>query len=326
LLAKRLDYLCFLLSTVCLKHYLDILRPKNLLIVMVSQWLIYRLYMQPLDLGAGLVLEKSLWWLFVLDTVLIAASGYVINDIFDLVSDKVNKPNGVYISDSKISLKNAWVYYIGLVLLGFLIAAYIASEINKIHLLIIYPLAVGLLFMYSYSWKKLPYIGNIVVAIFCAFVPGIILYAEWDRILLLQDLRPTVFYNLISVFIAYISFAFFTTLAREIIKDIEDVEGDRLAGYKTSPVFYGEKNSQRASIVSMVLLIASFWFWTFPTIERHYLFLLIPLVVFLMIPAGYLLFLLMRAKHKKEFTYLSKCLKYLMIVSLFFFLYISILM
>ena len=105
------------------------------MIVALSQILIYLVYLLPVRKTATLELEGNLWILFVIDTVLIAAAGYVINDIFDQGADKLNKPGKQYIGEGRLSAFRAWVYYIGLVFLGFAIAFYIAYQIDKMMLL-----------------------------------------------------------------------------------------------------------------------------------------------------------------------------------------------
>ena len=115
----------------------------------------------PLMNRDSMELSGSLWWLFILDTILIAAGGYVINDIFDQQADFENKPENQFIGKNHLSVKMAWFYYFVLIATGFIIATYIAYEIEKPHLLLIYPAACALLFLYSYSFLNISiFIGH----------------------------------------------------------------------------------------------------------------------------------------------------------------------
>ncbi|MFT6335529.1 MAG: 4-hydroxybenzoate polyprenyltransferase [Halioglobus sp.] len=274
----------------------------------------------PLIGGQDIILDGSLWWLFIIDTVLIAAAGYVINDIFDQESDLLNKPRSSYIDDENLSAKSAWFYYGSLVLVGFLIAFYIAFSIDKLHLLLIYPTFVGLLFLYSKVFKKLPLIGNLVVAIFCAFVPGIILYAEWDVIEQAKVSSPSGYELVFGMFLSYLTFAFLSTLIREIIKDIEDIVGDRAVGYNTYPIVYGKRKAKQLAIILGLVLILSYGLWLLPFIAIDFIVIIVGFISVMFFFSLFILYKLIYANSKEDFSAISKWLKILMVVSLFIFL------
>ncbi|MGK0317360.1 MAG: 4-hydroxybenzoate polyprenyltransferase [Saprospiraceae bacterium] len=274
----------------------------------------------PLIGGQDIILDGSLWWLFIIDTVLIAAAGYVINDIFDQESDLLNKPRSSYIDDENLSAKSAWFYYGSLVLVGFLIAFYIAFSIDKLHLLLIYPTFVGLLFLYSKVFKKLPLIGNLVVAIFCAFVPGIILYAEWDVLEQAKVSSPSGYELVFGMFLSYLTFAFLSTLIREIIKDIEDIVGDRAVGYNTYPIVYGKRKAKQLAIILGLVLILSYGLWLLPFIAIDFIVIIVGFISVMFFFSLFILYKLIYANSKEDFSAISKWLKILMVVSLFIFL------
>ena len=302
-------------------NYLQIIRPKNLVIVAISQLLIYLVYLFPLTFqGNSISLNDNLWILFIIDTVLIAAGGYIINDLMDQKADAFNKPTKVFIGSGKISPLAGWIYYGIVVILGFCIASFIADRIDKMYLLAIYPVAVGLLFMYSFYFKQLPLIGNLIVSIFCAFVPGIILYAEYDTINFISE-TPYFPYDLIMHFFpAYISFAFLSTFVREIIKDIEDMEGDMKSAYRTLPIMVGVERANVMALFFAILLLCSYAFWFFGIYGTEDLILGLVIVVGLVVPTLYIIRAIYRAKSTADYSSISKMLKYLMIVSLFVFL------
>ncbi len=286
----------------------------------LSQILIYLAYIKPLVGDSNIVLDGSLWWLFIIDTVLIAAAGYVVNDIYDQEADKLNKPKKQFIKEDGLDVRAGWIYYWSLVILGFIVAYFIADQIEKIHLLVIYPISTMLLFLYSRSFKKMPLIGNVVVAVFCAFVPGIILYAEWSFLSDLKLTDITGYNECVGLFTAYIVFAFLSTMVREIVKDIEDIEGDKAVGYKTLPIITNPTFAKWTSLFFGILLLASYSLWIFPYYGSMASLLILPFASFMALVTIVILYLILKASEKDHFTQISKWLKILMIISLFIFL------
>lgn len=286
--------------------------------------LIYLVYIKPLVGESNIVLDGSLWWLFIIDTVLIAAAGYVVNDIYDKDADILNKPNRQFIKEEGLSVRAGWIYYWLLVIVGFLVAYFIADQIDKIHLLVIYPIATVMLFLYSRSFKKMPLLGNLVVAAFCAFVPGIIMYAEWEVISNLKLYDPSSYTNFLNLFIAYIVFAFLSTMVREIIKDIEDIEGDSAENYKTLPIFTSKLMAKNISFFFGVLLLVSYSIWLGPYLSSALAMVIMPFAILMALLTIMILYLISKASEKDHFTQISKWLKILMIISLFIFLCIPL--
>jgi 4-hydroxybenzoate polyprenyltransferase len=90
--------------------------------------------------------------LFVFTTLLVTASGYIINDIYDIETDRINKPDKRII-DVHLSLSAAWKIYFSMILTGALISFYLAVQRNDLFYWFIYPAAVFLIFGYS-RWFK----------------------------------------------------------------------------------------------------------------------------------------------------------------------------
>ena len=100
----------------------------------------------------------------------------------------------------------------------------------------------SMLWLYSYRYKKSVLIGNIIVGIFVSFVPWSVCYPELVNALIGKIPYQSFF---VSTGIIYILFAFISTILREIIKDIEDKEGDAQFGGKTLPIVYGVPKAKR---------------------------------------------------------------------------------
>ncbi len=295
---------------------LKMIRVRNTIMVGISQVFIFYFFLIPFFKSYDIspVLQGHLWWLFVLDTMLITAGGYVINDYFDQDADAINtpqKPGG---------LPYLKVYFL-INVLGIVIATYIGIKISKPFLILIYPLAVGLLALYSSSLKKKPLVGNLIVSIFAAFVPGIIWFAESSSFSALSLKSPQTYDWMTRVLIAYITFGFLSTLSREIAKDIEDVKGDHLAGYKTLPIVAGVPKTKVLMLFNTFFLLVTFILWL--DILIKYQFLVWLMVVILIAPTIYILYLMKKSSTKNDFSVISKYLKILMALGLVFFLFLS---
>ena len=296
-------------------QYLLCLRPLNLFIVAMTQILCYHFIFLSKALPANVnwVLAPPGIYLFTIVTVCIAAGGYLINDYFDYESDRYN--------DKRHRLSNKFTtlkYYAVVLILGFLLAFKIAIDIGKPPLAGIYIVASALLYLYSSHWKKQVLIGNLVVSGFTAFVIVMLLYAEQDVISSLSRLQHEVVVNSI---LAFSTFAFLINMVREIIKDIEDIEGDKAEGYKTMPISMGIPKSRIvASFYGIVLLFVLFgWMWYAAwTVDVKVLgFCSFTLFA----PLVFILFKLLRTKTALPSSLLSTMCKLMMISGLFLLIY-----
>jgi 4-hydroxybenzoate polyprenyltransferase len=182
--------------------------------------------------------------LFVFSIVLITAAGNIINDYFDVRADQVNKPNKLIISKF---IKRRWAIVLHLLfnLVAFTISIYIYFVYGNILLVLMPFLAINLLWFYSWYLKKKVIIANIVIACLTGMVP-LLTMVYLNEILAFQpDERQFTF--------VIIFFATIQNLVREIIKDQQDAEGDKLIHVQSIPIKYGIRITQR--ITNMLLLI-----------------------------------------------------------------------
>lgn len=301
--------------------FLKIIRPVNLILVALTQILIYLFIFVDLssESSTPLLLSPILFLLLILDTVIIAASGYVINDILDDRIDQINKGNKQIIGQS-ISKKSAIIFYIALLIIGTVIALFIAIRIINLPLFTIYPVACFLLFGYSYWWKRLPWIGNIVVSIFTAFVPFILLFAERQFYFNLP------YYDQVFILIkigGFMIFAFLLNLIREIVKDIEDKYGDAQQGYRTAAIIYPLNTIKNTCYVILVLNFVAICFLTsalpFPDLNPWAKYISISILA---IMHGYISFKLNYALKPVQFHKVSTILKITMLLGLIYFIYL----
>ncbi len=161
--------------------------------------------------------------------LLVAGAGYVINDFYDQEIDQINKPEKRLIG-TKITEFQALIFYFGLCSVAFGLM-FIPLQVPELRF---FPIFYSLiLWLYARYFKKIPFFGNLTVAFCTASAIGILIIS----------------YAQIYSKIAFFSFfAFLTNLVREIIKDLEDYEGDRQGGCETLPIVLGIPNTKRITV------------------------------------------------------------------------------
>lgn len=269
------------------KSFLDAMlrltRAGNLIIIAFAQY-----FTAACLIGLHTVKDFRLL-LVVTSTVMIAAAGYIINDYYDVKIDYINKPERVVIGKA-VPRRFAILFHVLLSAAGILLGTAVSLKIGAINVL-----SVFLLWLYSNSLKRIAFVGNFTVALLTGMS---ILLVDF----LYQAVNPLIF--------IYAIFAFFMTLIREIIKDIEDLKGDNTFGCKTLPIVLGMRKTKY--IIYFILALFS----SLVIIVNH-LYSALPFsyyMVFLFVPLGMFLYWLIRADMKKDFTMLSSICKAIMLL------------
>lgn len=205
-----------------LLKFLQLIRWENLAIICFTQYMA-RVFL----VGKGDNIWESVLdvnqFLIALSTLCVAASGYIINDYFDVKIDLVNKPNEVVIG-RHIKRRTAILWHQGLNLLGASLAYLVSLKVFVVNVI-----AISLLWVYASIFKKKPFVGNFMVAGLtgASLVVMAVFYTQNDL--------------LINV---YAVFAFGISLIREIVKDIEDIRGDMKYESKTLPIVWGLRKTK----------------------------------------------------------------------------------
>ncbi len=164
---------------------------------------------------------------------LVTGGGNVINDYFDVDIDRINKPTRPL--PAGLITPSAALAYAGSL---FLVGIVLTSRLNAL-CFVLAALNSFLLVLYAWRLKRSALVGNLLVGYLTGSVflfGGAAVYALYT---------PTV------LFIS----AMFATISREIIKDVEDVSGDRRVGAKTFPIRYGIPRARTAAAAFMVLAV-----------------------------------------------------------------------
>lgn len=254
-----------------------------------------------------LALADWQYGLLILSTLLIAAAGYVINDIFDQQTDSENKPDKAIVG-TRISEESAYYIYAGLNVTGVAIGFYLSNVIERPGFAAIFILIAATLYFYATSLKQMMILGNIVVALVLA--ASVLIVIVFDIFPATYDGNQRLMANISSVLFDYAVFAFIINLLREMVKDLEDVNGDYNQGMNTLPIALGVSRTVKIvfglSFIPIVVL--------FDYINRYYfannLYLsVIYALVFVLAPMIYFTAKMWSAKNTNDFSHLSLVLK-----------------
>jgi 4-hydroxybenzoate polyprenyltransferase len=177
----------------------------------------------------------------------------------------------------------------------------------------------GLLYFYSASYKRQFLIGNIIVALLTAMVPMLVVFYEWPALYKYYTLNairlPQI--NFIMYWVGgFALFAFLTNLIREIIKDIEDFEGDIAYGRNTVPVILGVLSTKIVSIfliaITILLLFLTWHYFVNDTITFIYL------TAAVVLPLIYVIYMLVISKEKKQLHSASRIMKIVMLTGVLY--------
>lgn len=299
--------------------FFKLIRIENLLIIAITQICMKYLVFAPLNEYSKFT--PTLFTISLLSTILIAAAGYIINDYFDVKTDKINRPETVVID---VMIKRRWAMILHIVFnaVGLLLGLYLALKCHSLKLLSFQLLSILLLWFYSTHFKKQLLVGNIVVSLLTAAIPIMPMVYDYYLIGVIDPITSFLigdFINtLVIIILGYSAFAFLTSFAREVIKDMEDYKGDIQTGGKTMPIVWGIITSKVVTFFLIVitiglLLLASFKFYK----EQQFIgvYYILGLVI---LPLIILIIQTMRAKTSKDFKVASLLLKFVMLFGIAF--------
>jgi 4-hydroxybenzoate polyprenyltransferase len=316
-----------------IKAFLRLIRWQNLLIIIITQCLMRYGLLEPLlrhmpgEWGGQpvvvpdlqLALSNLQFILLVFSTVMLTAAGYVINDYFDTRTDRINRPDRMVI-DKEISRRKALMIHVMLNIIGVGAGVYLSYSIGFPFLAVIFVLIAGLLWFYSTTYKRQFLIGNLLVAFLTALVPFTVTLFEIpllnkefsaQMIVYHASWRPLVVWS------AGISaFAFLLTLIREIIKDMEDYEGDLSYGRRSMPVVAG-LDTTRYTVIALIVITLGLITWVVFGYLRDTLTMIYSGVM-LMLPLLWLLWRMLRARSPKEYHHCSLFTKWIMLAGLLY--------
>jgi 4-hydroxybenzoate polyprenyltransferase len=269
----------------------SVVRGYNIPVIALAQYLSAIFILNKEQRALDVLLDGNLF-LIVLASSLTIASGYIINNFYDAQKDLINRPKKSMLDRLVSQGTKLQVYFVLnfiVVLLAFMVSWRAA---------VFFSVYIFLIWFYSHKLKKYPLIGNLTAALL-AVLPffGILMY----------------FKNFYEVIFAHATFLYLLILIRELIKDLENLQGDLVANYRTIPVMFGEKTAKN---VIMVL--------AFSTLIPVYLLVEVYDVGYMdiyfytgMIVMIFFLFRLWKAESRDEYQLLHNTLKALIVAGVF---------
>jgi 4-hydroxybenzoate polyprenyltransferase len=272
-------------------HFIKLIRPINLLIIAITMYGV-RFYILEVHYYEKVKDNALDFFLLVFSTVIIAAAGNIINDYFDVRADRINKPERLIITKH---IKRRWAILIHWIFNGiaFGIALYLSIKYQSLWFVFIHLLSINTLWFYSMLFKRKVIIGNLMVAALTALVP--ILAVVYFKVgntyhMAFSEFKSDSWIAIINYDFFYVLafFAFVQNLAREIIKDMQDVEGDKLIYATSLPMIWGEKKA--IWVVTLLLSILPIFYLVFSLVYAkasfegiHYYIATIPFILVVLI-------------------------------------------
>lgn len=309
--------------------FLRLVRLPNLVMIALTQALFYIALVYPfydVDKNIYSSFKGIHFLLLITSTLLIAAAGNIINDYFDLNIDEINKPEKKII-DKLIKRRWAIMMHILFSAAGILMGFYIDFQTPVFWLGISNIGCVILLFGYSISLKKKLLIGNILISLLTAWVI-LVCFLCYYRSLQCNNCDAAYWQSYLRRFIRisflYAGFAFIVSLVREVIKDMEDMEGDARYGCKTIPIAWGIPASKVFVAVWLVVLIGMISIVQIYVLQLGWYLSTIYCIALLILPLAWILRKLFTAQVPKDYHSLSSVIKFVMLAGMLSLLFFKI--
>jgi len=310
---------------------MTLVRLPNLMVVALTMMLMRYAIIRPLlgampvtlagDPAVSAFMTFRLGWIdfliLVVSTCLITAAGYVINDYFDIRADLINR--GSIIVGNTVTRRMAMMYHNVFNVLGVIGGTYVSARVGFVWLGIFFVLISGLLWFYSTTYKRQLLVGNIIVALLVALVPMMVVVYDAGPIYRYYSQTAPDFPGVAVLFWwvgGFALFAFMTTLTREIIKDMEDCEGDRETGRKTLPVIMGLSFCRLVVVVlALTTILLLFFVWNRYVTDRI-TFIYVSLL--LALPLAIVIYRVITAKDKEHLHFASRVMKLVMLFGILY--------
>tara|TARA_R110002051_G_scaffold181460_1_gene251048 strand:- start:143573 stop:144478 length:906 start_codon:yes stop_codon:yes gene_type:complete len=276
----------------------SVVRGYNILLIILAQYLASIYILSP-NLPLRKVVFDTNLLAIILASALVIASGYIINNFYDAEKDLINKPHKTML-DRLVSQRFKLTTYFVLNFLAVFVASYVSFKA-----VVFFSAYIFGIWLYSHKLKKMPFIGNFVSATL-AISPFFVVFVYYR--------------NFEAVIFVHALFLFLLILAREMIKDLENIKGDIAQNYKTIPVIFGVKFSKYVIAVLILLTLIPSLLLIFKFDVGNMVIYFIGCIVFLIL----FLILLFKSDSKMHYVWLHNILKFIIISGVFSILLIDI--
>ncbi|TPV32342.1 prenyltransferase [Paucihalobacter ruber] len=291
-----------------LKYFLKLVRWPNLLMLALMQCLIKFSLLIP-EFGVQSTLNWYGFSLLVLSTVCLAAAGYIINDIQDVEADQINNPNRVII-DKHLSSNLAFNWYLALNLLGVLLGFIVAQTVEKSAFFVLFIIISAVLYLYATYLKYIFLVGHLTVSLLVGF--SILIVGVFELLPVLTPENRSTQLTIFKILLDYAIFAFILNFIRELIKSVEDIQGDYKVGVKSLPILVGTDRAVRIIFALSLLPVFGVIYYVFSYLNKQNI-AIIYFVITVILPLIYCSIQLFSAKAKKTFSLISLEYKIIML-------------
>ncbi|MEJ6791346.1 MAG: geranylgeranylglycerol-phosphate geranylgeranyltransferase [Lacinutrix sp.] len=288
-------------------NLLNLIRWKNLLMIALTQILIkYALF-------PAFAIETTLnplhFFLLILATLCIAVGGYIINYIYDIETDAINKPEKVIVG-IKIEENTANTLYILFTFIGVCLGFYLSHKVGRPPFFGLFVIIAAALYVYASYLKQIAVFGNIVISILVA--SSLLIVGVFELIPIMTIENKNVQSIMLKVLTDFAIFAFLINFIREIVNDIQDVDGDYKAGMQTLPILFGKTRTSKVTMVLTLITIIIILYYVITFLYMHteaIIYFLITIVG----PLIYVVIKLFTAENNMHFKHISLMLKIVML-------------
>lgn len=297
--------------------FLRLIRWPNLLFIGLTQILFYYFVIVPSFSAAGVqgLLNPALLALLTASSILISAAGYIINDYFDLNIDRVNKPDKLVV-EKVIKRRSAILWHWFLSGLGVLLGLYVSWKVRNPIVGLANLVCVILLWFYSTTFKRALLIGNVIISLLTAWVILVLYVCEFRFGSLNDALYRGALGRIFKYAIVYGGFAFMISIIREVVKDIEDMEGDERYGCRTMPIVWGVNVAKVFTATWLVVLISALAVIQFYFLPRAQWIMIAYGILFIDLPLLWTLRRLYSARTAPDYHRLSGVIKGVMLAGI----------
>ncbi len=307
--------------------FFQLIRWPNLIFIALTQALFYYCILLP-SFEAAIplrenILEPRYLVLLSFSSVLIAAAGYIINDYFDLDIDRVNKP-GKAVIEKTIRRRSAILWHWVLSGIGLLIGIYLSWKMRNIFIALSNLACVLLLWFYSTTFKKKLLVGNVLISFLTAWVILVLYLCEFRLHRFVDPEFHGALSRIYKFAIVYASFAFVISLVREVVKDMEDLEGDARYGRRTMPVAWGMSASKAFAAAWLLLLVVALVVLQFYVLQYKWWLSIGYAAIAVILPVLFVLRDLRKANTVSDYHRLSNSIKVIMFMGILSMIFLKI--
>lgn len=290
--------------------FFKLIRWPNVLMTILTQLVI--VYGILIPSGVDLALQSWQLCLLIFSTALLTASGNIINDIQDVKIDTINKPDSVLVGKS-ITENNAFTIYAILTVIAVIAGFILANSLDKPIMSTVFVFVAFVLYIYATTLKSMLLIGNIVISLLVGLVIMITGIFELYPVITYEN--QNVQQTMLLILFDFAVGAFLINLAREWVKDCEDIDGDHAGGRNTLAIALGRTRANRV-ISIFILATIGLLVWHIYNYLFHNKIVVYYFIFLIIAPLLYVTFRLWNADKKAEFKLYSRILKVVLLTGI----------